>query len=41
MITAIIEPQVILFPGLGKEWRLQMSKSMFFTEQQITTILMF
>jgi hypothetical protein len=41
MTQAIIEAQFIPFPGLGKEWRLLMSKAREITNQRITDILMF
>ncbi len=37
MTQAIIRSQFIPCPGLGKEWRLRMSKARGFTEQRITT----
>jgi len=37
----LFEPQFIPFPGLGKEWRLRMSKARGFTNQRITNVLMF
>ncbi len=37
----LFEPQFIPFPGLGKEWRLRMSKARGFTNQRIMIILLF